>query len=163
MLSKYQSIGIGGSRHASPACLEALAEIFAALPAGAQIVATCASGVSAIAAAHPAALVFRASQFSGLGRAAYAARAAAAIRHLAGLPRPVFVCFPRVPAPAPLRPGLRSWQSCGSGSWSEVALAAGLSLPVLVFLPAGIQPPASLGAWQPVRPGWFFLPSSSLF
>ncbi len=163
MLSSYSSFGFGGSRSASPSCLAEARRILSALPPSAQIVTTCGRGVPSLAAARPGAVVFRASDLPSLGRAAFAARASAAVRHLARQPRPLFVCFPARPAPAPIRPGLRSWQSCGSGSWSEVALAAGLGVPVLVFLPAGIQPPASLGAWQLVRPGWFLLPSPSLF
>ena len=38
----------------------------------------------------------------------------------------------------------------GSGSWLAVALAAGAGLPVVVFLPAGVAPPAwPGGSWAP--------------
>lgn len=163
-LSRFASFGFGGSRSGSPSCLAAAASFCGRVPAGAPVFTSCASGASAVArAAFPAASVFSASQFSGLGSAAFAARAAAMVRALAGSPSPLFVCFPGCPCPPSLSPA-RSWRGGGSGSWSECALAFGLGVPVLAFLPAGVQPPASWGAWSVVGGGWFFLPvAPSLF
>lgn len=160
-LSSFHTFGFGGSRSGSPACLAACTQFAAQVPAGAQVVTTCGRGAPAvIRAAFPAAQVHTAAQFTGIGRAAFAARAAAMVRSIAGSPSPLFVCFPGCPCPASLRPG-RSWQSSGSGSWSECAMCAGLGVPVLVFLPAAIQPPPGWGSWQPAGTGWFLLSPSA--
>lgn len=165
-VSSFRTFGFGGSRSGSAGCLAACAQFAAQVPAGAQVVTTCGRGAPAvIRAAFPAAQVFTASQFSGIGRAAFAARAAAMVRSLAGSPSPLFVCFPGCPCPASLRRPGRSWQSSGSGSWSECAMCAGLGVPVAVFLPAGVQPPASWGSWSPAGAGWFLFspPTLTLF
>jgi len=162
LLSSFVSFGVGGSRAAAPACLAAAFELcgqFSALGVSAPAVfVSCASGASScVRQAFPGCFVSSASQFRGLGAAAFAARAAALLRALAAAPAPLWVCFPGCPPPAGLQPA-RRWVSCGSGSWSECALSFGLGVPVLVFLPGSVQPPPSWGAWQSVAPGWFFLP-----
>ncbi|MBP8239492.1 MAG: hypothetical protein KAX50_06010 [Saprospiraceae bacterium] len=162
ILSSFVSFGVGGSRAASPACLAAAFELcgqFSTLGVSAPAIFTsCASGASScVRQAFPGCFVARASDFKGLGAAAFARRAAVLIQALAAAPVPVWCCFPGCAAPAGLAPA-RRWQSCGSGSWSECSLAFGLGVPVLVFLPAAVQPPAAWGAWQSVAPGWFFLP-----
>jgi len=162
--SSFRSFGFGGSRSGSAACLAACSAFLPRVPAGAPVFVSCASGASALVrAAFPSASVFRASQFSGLGSAAFAARAAALVRALAASPSPLFVCFPGCACPASLLPS-RSWRGGGSGSWSECSLAFGLGVPVLVFLPPGVSPPSSWGSWQSLGSGWFFLPvAPSLF
>ena len=40
-----------------------------------------------------------------------------------------------------------------SGSWASAAFAVGLGVPVCVFLPAGVAPPSSWGAWVRVGSG----------
>jgi len=79
---------------------------------------------------------------------------------LAASPAPLWVCFPGGGCPAGVVPR-RSWVSGGSGSWSECALAAGLNVPVLVFLPAGVVPPSGWGSWSGLGCGWWFLPAFS--
>jgi len=162
----FLSFGFGGARAGSPACLAACAAFLRRVPAGSAVFVSCASGASAVVrAAFPAASVFSASSpaFAGLGSAAFAARAAALVRALAASPSPLFVCFPGRACPPPLLPS-RSWRGGGSGSWSECALAFGLGVPVLVFLPAGVLPPGSWGSWRVLGGGWFFLPAApSLF
>jgi hypothetical protein len=162
LLSSFVSFGVGGSRAAAPACLEATLELCGTLLASGvsspAVFTSCASGASScVRQAFPGCFVSSASQFRGLGAAAFAARAQALLRALAAAPAPLWVCFPGCPPPAGLQPA-RRWVSCGSGSWSESALAFGLGVPVLLFLPGSVQPPASWGAWESVAPGWFFLP-----
>jgi hypothetical protein len=103
-------------------------------------------------------VVFSAAAFAGLGRAAFAARAAALVRAVAASgPGCGVVVFVAGPCPAGLVPSpssSRCWGGFGSGSWSEAAFAAGLGLPVVVFL---CGPAASLPAW----PGGVWLPAAA--
>lgn len=88
-------------------------------------------------------------------RVALAARATAFVRALAAAPSPALVAWPGRAAPPALLPA-RSWSSCGSGCWSELGLAAGLGVPVFVFLPAAVAgPPAPAwpGSWSAVVAG----------
>jgi hypothetical protein len=161
-LSSFSSFGIGGARRPSSSCAAAAASFLSRLGAAgiapASVFTSCGSGAPAMArAAFPGCRVFSASDFPGLGRAAYAARAAALVRGLAVAPSPLWVCFPGCAAPASLAPS-RRWVPCGSGSWSECSLAAGLGVPVLVFLPGVVVPPSAFGAWASVGSGWWLLP-----
>ena len=63
---------------------------------------------------------------------------------------PRWFAGPFAPALLALLPGTR-WQSCGSGSWSELALAVGLGVPVFVF---EAPVPASWGKWSQVESGF---------
>ena len=164
------SVGVGGSRVGGFASLGAgvgLVSVVAA--AGSAVFVSCGAGVPALVrAAFPAASVFSASSFQGLGRGAFAARARALVVALSAAPSPLWVCFPVSACPAAAATvgprGLgRSWVSCGSGSWSECRLAAGLGVPVLVFLPAGVVPPGAWGSWLSVGWSaggqWYWLPA----
>lgn len=162
-VSSFSSFGVGGYRRpcaaSVAACSSFLSRLSAAGTAASCVLASCGSGAPAAArAAFPGCRVFSASELSSLGRAAFAARARALVVALAASPAPLWVCFPGTAAPAGLAPS-RRWVPCGSGSWSECSLAAGLGVPVLVFLPGGLLPPASLGAWSALGSGWFFLPA----
>ena len=153
-LSSFSSFGVGCSRRPS-ACSGVAASAFVSSlrrsgVAASSVLTSCGAGApSAVAAAFPGCQFFSASApaFCGLGRAAFAARAAALVRTLAASPSPLWVCFPGGVCPAAAVPS-RSWGSCGSGSWSECALAAGLGVPVLVFLPVGVVPPSGWGSWS---------------
>ncbi len=166
-LSSFSSFGVGGSRRPSP-CSGAAAAAFVASLRGAGVPASsvftsCGAGApSLVAAAFPGCQFFSAAApaFCGLGSRAFAARAAALVRALAASPSPLWVCFPGGACPAGVAPR-RSWVSGGSGSWSECALAAGLGVPVLVFLPAGVVPPSGWGSWSFLGGGWWFLPAFS--
>ncbi len=159
LLSQFSSFGFAGRR--SGAGVPVARALAASLPVGAAVFATCGRGVQAVGAAVPGAVVFRQSSpaFSGLApRARFAIRAAAFVAALAAAPSPVLLVWPGVPAPFGLLPqfGRKRWQSCGSGSWSEMAVAVGWGLPVVVF---GHRPPA------PARPvsvsgfsGWLVSP-----
>lgn len=66
--------------------------------------------------------------------------------------------------PAGCVPGPR-WASSGSGSWSSLALAAGLAVPVVVW-PVGWvwSPPVGwLGSWSagPWQGSWLFMPAQA--
>lgn len=154
VLSRFQSFGLSGSRAPLPALVPVVQSVLASLPASASVFVGCAAGVDAVVrSSFPGASVVSVSsgQF-GSGRSAFARRSAAvvsAVASAAGL----WVSFPSGACPAGVVP-CRSWRSAGgSGSWGSLALAAGLGLPCLVFLPS-CQPPAwgfsSLGG------GWWF-------
>lgn len=121
--------------------------------AGRGVAVGCASGADRFArAAAPSAVVFSvASGRFGSGRAAFARRSAALVQFVAaGGPGSGFVGFVSSPCPAGVAPG-RVWRSGSppSGSWSSLALAAGLGLPVVVFWCGGGAPvlPSSWGRW----------------
>ena len=160
VLGGFASVGFSGSRSLSGSAWSACAGLaLAAVAAGCSVLVGCASGADAAAraGAGPLASVFsaRASRFSGLPfRSALAARSAWFVRSLAAAPAPVLVSFPGRACPSRCRVG-RSWSSCGSGSWSSLALAVGLGVPVFVFLPAGVAPPAGWGSWSLVAAGPF--------
>lgn len=149
-LSSFSAVGFCGARSLLPPLSSSLAS--AAAAAGLPVLATCASGPSrlALAAAGSAGVCFPV-QFPG--RAGFASRAQAFIRSLASHPRPLLVSFPSRPCPPACHPS-RSWCSCGSGTWSETALAVGLSVPVVLFLPPGVHPPG-WGAFSFVSSGLF--------
>lgn len=148
----FSSLGFAGSRRPhSLAPLQASGLARSAAAAGCHVLTTCGAGVpAAVAAAAPAALVYR-RQFPGKG--GFVARAVRFVEQLAASPAPALLVWPAGPAPAASRPATR-WVSCGSGSWSEAGLAAGLAVPVFVAL-SGSQPPAPHwpGSWQPVTTG----------
>lgn len=172
-LSSFASFGVGGSRRPS-ACSGAAASAFVAslrcagVPAGSVLTSCGAGAPSVVAAAFPGCRFFSASApaFRGLGRRAFAVRAAALVRALAVSPSPLWVCGVCPAAAVPSR----SWVSCGSGSWSECALAAGLGVPLLslsriyfgMFLPVGVVPPSGWGSWSSqggfLGGGWWLLP-----
>lgn len=173
--SQFLTFGVGGARRPSSSCPGAAGQFLAELRRlsvpGPQVLTSCGRGAPALArSAFPACRLFSASEFSGLGRAAFAARAALMVRSLASQPSPLWVCFPGVSCPPGVAPS-RRWAPCGSGSWSECSLAAGLGCAVLVFLPSGVVPPRSFGAWSPVSASaggaWWFraapAPQASLF
>ena len=143
MLSQFSSFGFVGRR--SGVGVAAAAAVVQALPPSAAVFATCGRGVPAVAAAVPGAFVFQASSppWSALPpRRRFAARAAAFVRGLAAAPAPLLLAWPGCPLPWHLSWSRRSWQSCGSGSWSEVALAVGLGAPVVVFGVGQLSPAA---------------------
>ena len=121
--------------------------VYARIP----VLVGCAPGADAAArAGAPAAQLFRASAWRARGLpwpAALAARSVAFVRALSAAGG-VLVSAPGRPCPAGLLPG-RSWRSCGSGSWSTLALAAGLAVPLVLFLPPAVSPPAAWGPWSP--------------
>lgn len=136
-----------GSRRVSPVRAVSLA-VFAVEAAGFRVATGCARGVDAVvrsAAAAPAVFAVASGRW-GRGRGAFAARSVALVRAAVASGGGALVAFPAGPCPAGVSPA-RSWRSGSppSGSWSAVALAVGLGLPVFV---------GSVGAAAPSLPGW---------
>lgn len=153
MAASFRSVGFSGSRRlrGRPAarCRSVAASVASA---GLSVLVGCARGADAAAlAGAPSAQVFRAR---GRSPRALVARSVSFVRALAASPAPLLVSFPGCPCPAGLAPAAR-WVSCGSGSWSSAALAVGLGVPLVVFLPAGALPPSGWGAWSFVSSGLF--------
>lgn len=165
LLAGASSVGFAGSRSVVPVPAVSAA-LFAAVPASAVVSVGCAAGFdSAVRAAFPASVVFRASSF-GRGRGAFAARSVAFLRSLAAGASPVLVSAPAVACPSGLAPSSsssRCFCGLGSGSWAGVAFAVGVGVPVVLFLPAGVVPPASFG-FVAAGGGFFvFRPAPRLF
>lgn len=104
----------------------------------------------------------------GHGPAGLVSRAFESCRELAAGPSPLAVVFPGVPCPAAPPVRLRRWSSCGSGSWSEAALALGFAVPVLLVGEMASSAPASWGAERvnvpwPVAAAEFALPEPPSF
>jgi hypothetical protein len=166
LLVSAPAVGFSGSRSAGPACLAACRAVLP-LVRGAVFVG-CAAGLdAAVRAAVPSASVLSASSFgaASVGRGAFAARSVALVRAVVAAGQgaassPVWVSFPGRACPAGLAPcaaPARCFSGLGSGSWAALAFAAGLGLPCLVFLPAGVSAPAGWG-FRLLGRGWFLRP-----
>ena len=163
-------VGFGGSRSLSPAWAGLVGRVVVAVARAGRGVAVCSgAGASALVRqAWQAALVFSPS-FAGRG--ALPARASACVRACAAAgPGSAWVAFVSGPCPTGVMPA-RAWRSGrpASGSWSEVALAVGLGLPVVVFwcAPGSAVLPSWGGAWAPAgrgvwAAGWRFVLAASL-
>ena len=159
VVSGFSSFGFSGSRSPSPASVAALRSVASLVPSGSSVSVGCAVGVDWLAGSlFPSASVLSVASGSfGSGRSAFARRSAAVVAAVAASGG-LWVSLPSGVCPSGLVP-CRSWRSAsGSGSWGSLALASGLGVPCLVFLP-GALPPAwgfsSLGG------GWFFRPGVS--
>ena len=146
---------VSGSR--SGACAPGFLPLL--LGARARVSVGCARGVDqAVRSAVPSARVrvFHAVAF-GSGRGAFALRSAALVRSVAGARSALFVCFPGRACPVGLVPSA-SARSCfcglGSGSWASLALAVGLGVPALVWLPVGVAVPVGWGL-RGLGGGWW--------
>ena len=153
LLASAPVVGVSGSRAPSPVSASVCRWAVGQLAPGASVVTGCASGIDGVARlARPSASVIQASAF-GVGRGALAARSVAVARTVAAhAPGAVWLAFPSGPCPAGLVPSRQS-SACfgghGSGTWASLALAVGLGVPALVFLPAGVPAPSASGpgAW----------------
>ena len=159
LLAGAGSFGFCGSRSVVPPP-SVWAAVVAAVPSGLSVSCGCVGGLCGLArAAFPAASVFAASSF-GFGRGAFAARSVALVRSVASGRSPLWVSFPAVACPVGLVPSSvpsRCFCGLGSGSWASLAFACGLGVPALLFLPAGVLPPAGWGFF-PLGGGFFFRP-----
>jgi hypothetical protein len=153
MFAGFSTVGFCGSRSlVGSAAAQVCTLASVAARSETAVYTTCGTGAAAAArACAPTAIVFSRT-FAGHG--ALPARATRFIRALAAAPAPVLLCWPGRSCPMGLQPGSR-WQSCGSGSWSELALAVGLGVPVRVFLPPPLSPPLSWGNWLCIEAGSF--------
>lgn len=155
LIGPASALGISGSREPGRASLAALAQLAALLPPTRAVLVGDASGIDRRAAELlPQARVLHAADY-GSGPGSFAARSIACVRACAA-GGGVWCAFPSAPAPAGLRPSARA-SACfggfGSGTWASLALALGLGLPSVLFLPAG-APPAGWGLVA-AGGGWF--------
>ena len=162
-------VGFGGSRSLGSSWVGVIGRVVLAVSRAGRGVAVCSgAGASAfVRSACSSAVVFSPS-FSARG--ALPARASACVRSCATAgPGSGWVAFVSGPCPAGVVPA-RSWRygRPASGSWSEIALAVGLGLPVVVFwcAPSAPELPAWGGSWVPAgrgvwASGWRYTPPAS--
>ncbi len=163
--------GFCGSRSLAPSFAPLVARVVSACAARGAVAVGCARGADEfVRAAAPSAVVFAvASGAFGRGRGAFAARSVALVRAVAAAGG-ALVGFVALPCPAGLVPSASPsvcFRGLGSGSWASLAFAAGLGLPVFVFLcgTAAALPAWSGGSWSPVSAGalagaWWWSPSA---
>lgn len=172
MFAGFSLVGFSGSRALSGARFRACRALAAAASAaGAEVVTGCAAGADRAArqgagVAH----VFRVSSGRwGAGPGAFAGRSAHFVRWVAA-GGGCLVSFPAGPCPVGLVPSAsssRCWAGFGSGSWASLAFAVGLGVPVFVFLPVGVFPPAAWGVWVrlvagPLSGSWVLVPKTAV-
>jgi hypothetical protein len=162
-------VGFGGSRSLDSAWAGLVGRVVLAVARASRGVAVCsgAGASSFVRRVCPGAAVFSPS-FSGRG--ALPARASACVKACASAgPGSAWVAFVAGPCPIGIVPA-GSWRSGrpASGSWSELALAVGLGLPVVVFwcAPGPAALPSWGGSWVPAgrgvwAAGWRFVPPAS--
>lgn len=156
-------IGFCGSRSLPPAYSRVVSAVVGAFAPGPFAVGDAAGADALVRAACPSALVFRAG---GPGPSALVARSCALVAALAASPSPALIGFVQIGCPAGIVPAAR-WLPGRptSGSWSSLALAAGLRVPVgVVFCAPLLAPPAAWGDWSRemlagVPVWWFALPA----
>ena len=168
LLASAPVVGVSGSRAPSPASASVCRWTVGQLAPSASVVTGCAAGIDGVARlARPSASVVRAASY-GSGPGALAARSVAVVRAVAaGGPAALWLAFPSGPCPAGLSPSRRPsacFAGYGSGTWASLALAVGLGVPALVFLPPGASAPSAWplapvpgcagprGAWVRFRP-----------
>ena len=145
-ISQFRHFGFSGSRGLVSGSASAVRLALRFLPRSAVVSVGCASGIDALLRSSlPSSSlhVFYASSF-GSGRSSFARRSAACVQHVASHSG-LWVSFPSSSCPAGLVPSAcsrRCFCGLGSGSWASLALAVGLGIPCLVWLPSGVLPPA---------------------
>lgn len=137
----FPCVGFSGSRlSGSPAAVACRAFLPSLASFSGSLGVGCASGVdSLVRSAFPSALVFSVSSFlvgGRVSRASFALRSAALVRWVAASSG-LLVVFPSTVCPSGVAPSA-SFRGFGSGSWGSAALAVGLGVPVLLFVPAGL-------------------------
>jgi hypothetical protein len=155
-LADYNHIAFSGSRQGCPQSI--LDKIAAKIQPDTTILVGCARGVDAqVRAMYPDATVFNAIAYPGRNYGAKLAnRSAAMVRatHEAG---GCLVAFPMKGCPDIVEP-CTTWKYCaGSGTWGTIALAAGLGVPTIIWLPLGIAAPSWDDRVTQVSSGWFLV------
>jgi hypothetical protein len=154
LVGEFQCVGVSGSRSLPAQSVAVLRWLLARLSPGCLVITGCARGADAVAReVAPEALIYHADV--SLGRGGFAARSVAvvgAVAEQSGL----WVCFPASSCPSGLSPS-RSSSKCfsgsGSGTWASAAYAAGLGLPVLIWMPEGLEAPT--WGFEALGRGWF--------
>ena len=149
LLRSASVVGVSGSRSAGPGCVRAVSWAVGQVASGASVVTGCMSGIDRVARSLvPGAVVLRASRF-GRGRGRFARRSIAVVRRVAAAgPTALWVSAPGRACPRGLAPSASSsacFAGFGSGSWASLALALGLGVRALVWLPSGVAPPSGWG------------------
>ncbi len=170
LLSAASVVGVSGSRRPSQASCWALCVVLASTPG--VVITGCAAGIDQLARQRVAPARLRVYRAASRLPGVLAARSTACVRAVA-VADGLWLSFPGSPCPASLvssRSASACFSGSGSGSWASLALARGLGLPAIVFLPAGIVPPAlfglhAVGQHSHSRAGgnggcWFFGPGS---
>jgi hypothetical protein len=154
LVSGFSCVGVSGSRALPAQSVAVLRWLLARLSPSCLLITGCARGADAVAReVAPEAMIFHADV--SLGRGGFAARSVAVVRAVeerSGL----WVCFPASSCPSglsPSRSSSRCFSGSGSGSWASAAYAAGLGLPVLVWLPEGLGVPT--WGFEALGRGWF--------
>jgi hypothetical protein len=137
----FPCVAFSGSRFSGSAAAVAAASFLPSLASFSGSVGVgCASGVDQLVrSAFPSALVFSVSSFPVGGRvvrASFALRSAALVRWVSSSSG-LLVVFPSSACPAGVAPSA-SFRGFGSGSWGSAALAVGLGVPVLLFVPVAL-------------------------
>lgn len=170
-VSEFGAVGFSGSRLLSAESLGALRSVAGLVAPSARVFVGCAPGADQAARRlFPGAVVSRASEF-GRGRGSFAARSVAVVRAVQAAGG-LWLSFPSGPCPPGLLPSsspARCFGGFGSGSWASLALAVGLGVPSLLFLPPSVPCPVGfrlvpLGGCSPsgVEGGWFrFVPRAA--
>jgi hypothetical protein len=156
-LADYNHIAFSGSRQGCPQSI--LDKVAAKIQPDTTILVGCARGVDAqVRAMYPDAVIFRAGQHGGNSYAEKLAfRSAAMVRGVYEL-RGCLVAFPMKSCPSMVKPCTEWRFAGGSGTWGTIALAAGLGVPTIIWLPLGIAAPFW---WDDrvtqVSSGWFLV------
>jgi hypothetical protein len=160
-------VGFTGSRSLAPCHAPFVTRVAHICAQHAPFIIGCALGLDSLMLAYALSHKIPYRQFKaadyGTGKSSFTLRSAAMVRLVAQTNTwPVyrgpcyFVGFPTSPCPPSLVPSSDSsacFAGFGSGTWSTLALAVGLQLPVFVF-PIGFtvdQLPTSWGDWQPLE------------
>lgn len=142
----------------------AIRTAIAAVPSSVPVSVGCASGVDELVRSLcPRARVFSVAEVGFSGRGAFVRRSGLCVESVA-VPGGVWVSFPGGACPSGLLPSAslsRCFSGFGSGSWASLALAIGLGVPSLMFLPNGISAPIGWG-FVAGGGGWFFCPAPAL-
>lgn len=153
--------GFSGSRVPSPVSLTALNWLCDLVPSGAAVMVGCARGIDQAARQFfPTAQVFWATDY-GTGRGSFAVRSITCVKSVAAAGG-LWAAFPSNPCPVGLMPSSTS-SKCfcgkGSGTWASLALAVGLGVTCLVFIPRTITVPTGWQLQSTVPTGWELHPS----
>lgn len=162
LIAAAPAVGFSGSRVPAPGAPETIAAVAPLVAPSTEVLVGCQRGIDEIARSYfPGAIVFRASDF-GVGKGSFAARSAACVRAVAAAGG-LWLSFPSSPCPSGLFPSSSSSRCFGgfaSGSWSSLALALGLGVPCLVWLPPSIPCPVGWGLSAVGAGWWVFVPAS---
>jgi len=162
-MQPFSTVGFTGSRHLSGRAYTHLQRTVTALAAaGKPLHVGCARGADAAvrsASPHSLLTVHRATTRRPFH---LVQRSIRMVNALAAAQSPLLVATPLGEPPKRFTPSSH-WQSCGSGSWSTVLLAAGLCIPVILL---HSQPPMWWQGWQPLSlhpfAGGYYLPAQTI-